>query len=318
MMSDFMCSFFSSGSNLVYHKTNPLTFPATSSKPPALSFCMMARKRHELVEVRPSDILSTFGYASVVQPGNVLFRNTIASMRSDFLLATEEDRTSLITSLLTQIKAESRFLAQKTDGTWRLLSDSEAMLRIRRQFQRFNNDAKYYSKKKAARQRRARLKYSAPRACRLSPSPPRSVPAPANKPTHRPKQVISRFGTFLASFLWVSFGQEYKELEKIAFNILRTLIFHEPHEPSNPGEGLVLTADRPYGTGPFLSCERKSYQRNTFADKINIPTHDPDTHIVAAYGTGTGRSTVGTPPRSVTHTLFAFYGIVRHCLHTLF
>lgn len=261
-----------------------------------------------MVLVRPSDIISTFGYASLVHPGNFRFRSLVASLRNDFFISTEEERTALVASLLSQIKAESRFLAQKPDGTWRVLSDREAVLRIRRQFRRPDDDNNYNSKKKAARQRKSTQMYPAPAAVKLRQPHSRPLAEPDTKPSFRPEHVLSRFGA-LASFLWVSFGQEYKDLEKMAFDIIRTLIFHESHEPSKPGEGLVLTADRPYGMGPFISCERRSYQRNTFADKVSVPTHDPHTHMVAAYGTGTGRSTIGTPPRSVfrnTHVSVCF------------
>ena len=101
----------------------------------------------------------------------------------------------------------------------------------------------------------------------------------------------------LQSFTWTTFAQLFPEVEAQVYIILLQLTTNPSHHPRDPGPGLSLSCDSSYGNNPTISSQRKSYQRNAFANPTFTPNHDSAFQTLYAYGTGSGRATIGTPPR---------------------
>ena len=112
-----------------------------------------------------------------------------------------------------------------------------------------------------------------------------------------PSIIIHATPTSLQSFTWPNFAQQFPEVEAQVHTILHRLTTNPSHHPRDPGPGLSLSCDSCYGNKPTISSQRKTYQRNAFANPTFTTTHDSAFQTLYAYGTGSGRATIGTPPR---------------------
>ena len=79
----------------------------------------------------------------------------------------------------------------------------------------------------------------------------------------------------------------------IAFQILDSLILKPMSKPGELSDGIIVTADWPYRRHKVISVLRPQVLRQFFGK------YNHKTQMVAAYGVGTGCTTVGTSPRSV-------------------
>ena len=79
----------------------------------------------------------------------------------------------------------------------------------------------------------------------------------------------------------------------IAFEILDSILLQPMSKPGLPSNGIIVTADWPYKCHRVISVLRPQVLRQYFGE------YDKDTKMVAAYGVGSGCTTVGTSPRLV-------------------
>jgi hypothetical protein len=213
--------------------------------------------------IQPSDVIFQ---AHVGHPGTWRFYNTIDACVPEYDLSV--NKHDFASSLFLVLNQESRFFSSYTKGKgYHPLSPEDALKKIRAALDRANNKMH------------------------------RKISTSLIDPGTLPKD--QNVKNALHSFALPKFAAHSPKAEKLAWDILRHLLFYPSHAPSIATPGLVLTCDRPRGNPSMISSQRRVYQRNTFADPIAVPTHSHNTHMVHAYGTGSGRSTIGTPPRQV-------------------
>ena len=79
----------------------------------------------------------------------------------------------------------------------------------------------------------------------------------------------------------------------IAFEFLDTLLLQPMSKPGVKSNGIIVTADWPYKCHRVINALRPQVLRQFFGK------YDEDTEMIAAYGVGSGCTTVGTSPRLV-------------------